>query len=85
MNWYKETVTAVMCLSFVTGTYEIVVEESDYHPVYYTGGGLMCYRYDVRNRWNEMHSEDYVRSLLSDEQWDELMKNEIIECKIERE
>lgn len=80
----KEIITTIMCLSFVTGTYEIVVEEHDCHEVRYTGGGLMSMRYDKRDSWTEHHSEQYIRSLISEEQWEELRQNDIIECRIVR-
>lgn len=79
----KEFLTTIMCLSFVTGTYECIVEFHDYHAVRYTGGGIMGYRYDKRDSKTVYRSEDYVRSHISEEQWNELCANGIIECKIE--
>lgn len=81
----KEIITTIMCLSFVTGTYEIVVEEQLGHPVYYTGGGLMCWRYDTYSSRNLHANEAYIRSIVSDEQWNDLVSNGIIECSIERD
>lgn len=79
----KEFLTTIMCLSFVTGTYECVVEMHEYHAVRYTGGGIMTYRYDKRDSMTVYRGEDYVRSHISEEQWRELCANGIIECKIE--
>lgn len=79
----KEFITTIMCLSFLTGTYEIVVEEHEFHAVRYTGGGIMGYRYDKRDSHSEHKSEKYIRSILTASQFEELTVNGIIECKIE--
>lgn len=79
----KEIISTIMCLSFVTGTYEIVVEEQLSHPVYYTGGGLMCWRYDTYHSRNLYVKEAYIHSILSSEQWNQLITDGIIECCIE--
>ena len=79
----KEFLTTIMCLSFVTGTYECIVEIHEYHVVRYTGGGIMGYRYDKRDAITVYRDEDYVRSHISESQWSELCSNGIVECKVE--
>jgi hypothetical protein len=78
----REIITTIMCLSFVTGLYEIVVEQEDFVQVRYTGGGFKCTKWLMRDSWSEHHSEEYIRSLISEEQWEELRQNDIIECRI---
>lgn len=78
----KEIISTIMCLSFVTGTYEVVVDTYFQNDVWYTGGGYYGKKWAKDSSRSVCVSEGYVRSILSDEQWEQLTKNEIIECEI---
>lgn len=79
----KEIISTIMCLSFVTGTYEICIEQKEWHTVHYTGGGIMCRRWHTVYAYDHIASEDYVRSILDEGQWADLVQDGIIDCHIE--
>lgn len=79
----KIVIKAIMCVSFVTGTYEAVVDTYDWQQKWRVGGDLraMCWRkFDSQNY---IWSEECVRAIVSEEQWQKLMADDIIECDIE--
>lgn len=79
----KIIITTIMCVSFVTGTYEAVVETYDWQQQWRVGGDLrsMCWRkYDTET---QRLTEHEVRSIVSEEQWQQLMRDDIIDCGIE--
>lgn len=76
----KEIISTVMCLSFVTGTYEVVVDTYFRQNVYFTAGGYWGAKWAKESSRDCRVSEDYVRSILSESQWQELCANGICEC-----
>lgn len=80
----KEVITTIMCVSFVGGLYEIVVDCYFQKNVWYTGGGYYGTKWvkDEEISYSRCASEEQVRALISDEQWQELMLNDIIDCNI---
>lgn len=76
-------IKAIMCLSFLTGTYEVVVETYEWRQRWHVGGDLreMCWKKcDTQNHiWNE----EQVRAIVNDEQWQRLMTENIIDCDVE--
>lgn len=77
----KEIISTIMCLSFVTGTYEVVVDTYMRQNVWYTGGGYWGKTWAKDMSENHRVSESYVRSLLDENEWQELCANGIIECE----
>lgn len=77
----KEIISTIMCLSFVSGTYEVVVDTYMRQNVWYTGGGYCGKTWAKDESENHVVSEDYVRTLLTDDEWQELCANGIIECE----
>lgn len=74
-------IVSVMCLSYVSGMYEIAVEKLLQHYQRYPDGSIV-YPWCKEVEWTETKTEAEVRSLLTDAQWEELMHNDIIECNI---
>ena len=77
------SIKAIMCLSFVTSTYEVVVDTYDWQQQWHVGGDLraMCWR--KCDSQNCLLDEEQVRAIVSEEQWQKLMADDIIECDIQ--
>lgn len=75
-------IKAIMCLSFVTGTYEVVVATYNWERQWVIGGDLraMCWR-----KWDEKNylwDEARVRTIIGEDRWQQLMADNIIETDI---
>ena len=70
----REIVTAIICLSYVSGIYEIVVE----------GQVQQSETWRKELAWTERKSEEQVREMVSSDQWKELVQNDEIKCSINR-
>lgn len=76
-------IKAIMCLSFLTGTYEVVVETYEWRQQWHVGGDLRSMCWKKCDTQNHIWDEDRVRAIVSDEQWKCLMNDGIIDCDIE--
>ena len=79
----KQIIVSVMCISYVSGVYEIAVEGFLQHYQRYPDGSI-GYPWCKELEWTETKTETEIRSLLTDKQWEKLMHDDIIECNIVR-
>ncbi len=74
---------AIMCVSFVTGTYEAVVDTYEWRQRWLVGGDLREMHWQKFGSETQRMDEEHVRAIVSEEQWQKLMADDIIECSIE--
>lgn len=79
----KIVIKAIMCVSFVTGTYEAVVDTYEWRQRWLVGGDLREMHWQKCDSENYIWSEERVRAIVSEGQWQKLMADDIIECSIE--
>jgi hypothetical protein len=76
-------IKAIMCVSFVTGTYEAVVDYYEWRQRWHVGGDLREMHWQKFDSETQRMDEEEVRAIVSEEQWQKLMADDIIDCSIE--
>lgn len=76
-------IKAIMCVSFVTGTYEAVVDTYEWRQRWHVGGDLREMHWQKCDSETQRMDEEQVRAIVSEEQWQKLMADDIIDCSIE--